>query len=122
MCYCVTEKLYSCTGDHSSEMLARLVADHLLNEETGHRLAKLFKALSDPTRLQIIGLLAHAEMCVGDICLAVGKSQPATSHHLRILREDNLVKIRRDGQHVLYTLADDHIHTLFHQGLDHVTE
>lgn len=118
----MTEKSFSCTGVHSSEMLATLAADHLLNEETGYRLAKLFKALSDPTRLQIVGLLAHAEMCVGDICLAVGKSQPATSHHLRILRQDNLVKTRREGQHVLYTLADDHIHTLFHQGLDHVTE
>jgi len=108
-----------CTGKHH---LSSLIQEHLLNDEEGQNLANLFKAMSDPTRVRIIGLLAHAEMCVGDICLALDKSQSAISHQLRLLRQTKLVSVRREGQHVFYTLADEHIHTLFHQGLEHIQE
>ncbi|MBI1298494.1 metalloregulator ArsR/SmtB family transcription factor [bacterium] len=115
----MSESNFLCDGDHN---LAAFAENHLLDESLGQNLAELFKALSDPTRVRIIGLLAHAEMCVGDICLMLDKSQPLISHQLRLLRQAKLVKVRRAGQHAFYTLADDHIHTLFHQGLDHVKE
>lgn len=111
-----------CTGDHADHELHAIVTEHLLDGDTALRLASLFKALSDPTRARIIGLLAHTEMCVGDLCRALGMAQPAVSHQLRHLRQTNLVTMQRSGQHVIYTLADEHIHTLFHQGLSHVQE
>lgn len=118
----MSEKNLVCGGDHTDHDLSALTAEHLLTELTSQKVADLFKALADPTRVQIVGLLAHAQMCVGDICLALNKAQPAISHQLRILRQSNLVKVQRDGQHIFYTLADEHIHTLFHQGLDHIQE
>jgi ArsR family transcriptional regulator, lead/cadmium/zinc/bismuth-responsive transcriptional repressor len=113
---------FRCSGDHSDHELTALVQDHLLDVSKSEELSDLFKALSDPSRVRIIGLLAHAEMCVGDICLVLDKSQPSVSHQLRLLRQARLVKARRAGQHVFYSVADDHIHTLFHQGLEHVQE
>ena len=111
-----------CTGEHTAQELHATVAEHMLDGDTATNVAGLFKAMSDPTRVRIIGLLAHVEMCVGDLCRALGMSQPAVSHQLRVLRQGKLVKVRRDGQHIFYTLADEHIHTLFHQGLSHIEE
>lgn len=76
--------------------------------------------MADPTRLRIIGLLAQAEICVGDLHGIMGMSQPAISHHLRILRSLRLVKFRKEGRHVYYTLDDEHVAAIFKQGLDHV--
>lgn len=115
-------KKLTCTGDHSDHELQNIVDGHLLDGDTALQVARLFKALSDPTRTRIIGLLAHTEMCVGDLCRVLGMSQPAVSQQLRHLRQTNLVTMRRSGQHVIYTLADEHIHTLFHQGLSHIQE
>ncbi len=108
-----------CTGDHNDETLAQSAADHLLDDLTATRLADIFKALADPTRVRIIGLLAHSELCVGDICLLLDMSQPAVSHQLRVLRHLRIVSARKQGRHVFYTLADEHIHDLFDQGLAH---
>ena len=83
-------------------------------------MAELFKALSDPTRIRIISLLAHAELCVGDLCLVLGMSQPAVSHQLRLLRTLRIVSARKQGRQVFYTLLDQHIHDLYCQGLAHV--
>jgi ArsR family transcriptional regulator len=87
---------------------------------TATHVADLFKALSDPTRIRIISLLAHAELCVGDLHLVLGMTQPAVSHQLRILRSMHIVTARKEGRHVFYTLADEHIHDMFHQGLAHI--
>ena len=114
-----TDRLTICTDDHTDESLARAANDHLLDGITATRVADLFKALSDPTRVRIIGLLAHTELCVGDLCLVLGMSQPAVSHQLRVLRNLRLVSARKEGRHVFYTLADAHIHELFEQGLAH---
>ena len=109
-----------CVDDHTDETLARAVETHLLDGITATRVAELFRALSDPTRVRIVSLLAHTELCVGDLCLVLGMSQPAISYQLRTLRTLRIVSARRQGQHVFYTLVDEHIHQLYQQGLDHV--
>ncbi|MCC6458298.1 MAG: helix-turn-helix transcriptional regulator [Caldilineaceae bacterium] len=109
-----------CTADHTDETMVRDVMAHLLDAPTALNVAELFKALADPTRIRIISVLAHAELCVGDLCLALEMSQPAVSYQLRILRNLRIVRARKDGKHVFYTLDDDHVYQLYHQGLDHV--
>lgn len=113
-------RLSICTADHSDETLARTVAGFMLDASTAGDVAELFKALADPTRIRIISILAHTEMCVGDLCIALEISQPAVSYQLRILRELRIVRARREGKHIFYTLDDDHVYQLFHQGVDHV--
>lgn len=95
-------------------------AKGLIDGPTATRLASTFKALSDPTRVRIISVLSQSEMCVHDLAAALGKSQSAVSHQLRTLREMRLVKHRKEGRHVYYTLDDEHVHSLFDQGLNHV--
>ncbi len=95
-------------------------ATGLIDGPTASRLASTFKALSDPTRVRIISVLSHSEMCVHDVASLLGVSQSAISHQLRTLREMRLVKFRREGRHVYYTLDDEHVHRLFDQGLDHI--
>lgn len=85
-------------------------------------LAETFKALADPARAKILYALEHAELCVCDLAEIVGITDSAVSHQLRILRGLRLVKYRRDGRQVYYSLADDHIRTLLAQGLAHVEE
>ncbi len=112
--------LSTCPPSRSEESLAEAARDHLLDEESAARVAELFKALADPTRLRIVGLLAHTETCVGDLCAVLGMSQPAISYQLRILRSLHIVSARKEGKHVFYRLADEHVHQLYRQGLDHV--
>ena len=109
-----------CTADHTDATLAQAVKAHLLDSATASDVAELFKTLADPTRIRIISLLAHTEMCVGDLCLALEMSQPAVSYQLRILRTLRIVRARKEGKHVFYTLEDEHVHQLYHQGVDHV--
>lgn len=93
---------------------------HLIQPLTANRLAELFKALSDPTRLRIISLLLEHEVCVQTLEAALGMTQSAISHQLRFLRQLNLVRYRKVGRHVYYALDDDHVRELFAQGLLHV--
>ena len=86
------------------------------------RLAETFAALADTTRLRIIDALAKEELCVCDLCAVVGLSQSAVSHQLRLLRDLRLVKHRRAGRLVYYSLDDRHIEALFAMGLEHVLE
>jgi len=116
----MSDKITLCTDDHASDALALAAQAHLLDGIRATRVADLFKALADPTRIRIISLLAHTEMCVGDLCLTLGMSQPAISHQLRILRNLAIVSARKQGQHVFYTLTDQHIHDLYCQGLAHI--
>ena len=92
----------------------------LLQEQTSTRLADLFSALSDPTRLRIISVLLEGEMNVGDIAAELAMSESAVSHQLRGLRYMHLVRSRKDGRQVYYALDDDHIAELYRLGLDHV--
>ena len=92
------------------------------NEETLYRLADLFKVFGDPTRIRILYALSGGELCVCDIAELLGMTQSAISHQLRVLKQMLLVKFRRDGKTVYYSLADAHVATILSQGLDHVRE
>jgi ArsR family transcriptional regulator len=98
----------------------RLVRDHALDEPTTLRVAETFKALADPTRVRILHGLSHAELCVGDLAVLLGMSESAVSHQLRLLRNLHIVRSRRDGKLVFYTLDDEHVARLFQISLEHV--
>jgi len=85
-------------------------------------LAETFRALGDATRVKILDALSHGELCVCDLATLVGMSQSAISHQLRLLRTLRLVRTRREGRMVFYALDDDHIMSLFREGLRHVEE
>jgi ArsR family transcriptional regulator len=93
-----------------------------LAEATVIALAEIFKALGDTTRVRMLDALARAEVCVCDLAAMLGLTESAVSHQLRLLRSLRLVKSRRDGRHIYYSLADQHIVRLFEQGLEHVQE
>jgi DNA-binding transcriptional ArsR family regulator len=85
-------------------------------------LADTFRLLGDPTRVRIVDALSEGELCVCDIATHVGISESAVSHQLRLMRNQRLVRGRREGRCVYYTLDDQHVLSLFQQGLRHVTE
>ena len=91
-------------------------------KETMEAIAELFKGFADSTRVHILSLLAQRELCVGDIAGAVALSQSAVSHQLRLLKQMHLIKFRREGKNILYSLADDHVKTILQMGLEHVLE
>jgi len=93
-----------------------------LSEDIIQKLAATFKVLGDPTRIKIINILANKELCVCDISELLDMTQSAISHQLRKLRDLNLVKYRKEGRVVYYSLDDHHILQLFNQGLEHVME
>ncbi|HAF26298.1 MAG TPA: transcriptional regulator [Lachnospiraceae bacterium] len=85
-------------------------------------LSDLFKVFGDETRLKILFALFEKELCVGDIAESLNISQSAISHQLKLLKQSRLVKGRRDGKLIFYSLADDHVSTVIAQGLEHVNE
>lgn len=103
------------------ERVARARAE-AIGTKAMERLALTFKIMGDPTRLNIIMALRGGEMCVCDIAAYIGISESAVSHQLRRLRELSLVRSRRDGQVLYYTLDDDHVLDLVSVGLEHVCE
>ena len=92
------------------------------DEEILYDLADLFKVFSDTTRIKILYSLMPGERCVADIAEVIGATQSAVSHQLRILKASRLVKFQRDGKNVLYSLSDDHVHTMLAQGMNHICE
>ena len=91
-------------------------------EEDLYDLAELFKVFGDSTRIKILYALFSAELCVGDLAQLLGMSQTAVSHQLRVLRTNKLVKGRKEGKIVFYSLADDHVRTIIDQGMNHIEE
>ncbi|MCA9610302.1 MAG: helix-turn-helix transcriptional regulator [Myxococcales bacterium] len=85
------------------------------------RLANTFKALADPGRLVLLALLATDELCVHEIAERLEREQSAVSHQLRVLRDRQLVRARRDGRHIYYALADGHVRDLFEVAFAHVS-
>lgn len=85
-------------------------------------LAELFKVFGDSTRIKILSVLSGGELCVCDISTAVGMTNSAVSHQLKILKNADLVQFRREGKTVFYSLADGHVNTILKQGLEHVNE
>lgn len=98
----------------------RKVRESMISEDETARLSEVFKVLGDPTRIRIIHALANCEMCVCDIAEALDMTQSAISHQLRLLRALKLVKFRKEGKTVIYSLDDDHILQLFNQGMEHI--
>lgn len=102
------------------EDLVRQAQAHLIDGLAATRLAEVFKALSDPSRVRIISALSRTELCVYDLAATLGMSQSAVSHQLRSLREMRLVRYRKQGRRVYYQLDDEHIRDLFQRGWEHV--
>ncbi len=94
----------------------------LVDADTVTDLAAIFSALGDPTRVRILDVLSHGELCVCDLAAVLGLSQSAVSHQLRLLRALRLVRARRDGRMVFYAVDDRHVTDLLGQGLKHVRE
>ncbi|MBR2834923.1 MAG: helix-turn-helix transcriptional regulator [Coriobacteriales bacterium] len=97
-------------------------SEALPDEELLYDLADLFKVFSDTTRIKVLYALMGGELCVADIAEITGSTQSAVSHQLRILKQARLVKFRREGRNIVYTLADEHVHTMLAQGMDHICE
>ena len=94
----------------------------LRTDEEVYYLAELFKVFADSTRIKILYAISEQELCVMDICQALNMSQSSISHQLRVLKQSRLVKFRRDGRTIYYSLADHHVQTMLSQGMEHVTE
>lgn len=103
-----------------NEEKVNIARQQMLPVDVTFSLAETFKALGDPTRIGIINALAKNELCVCDISQLLNMSQSAISHQLRVLRNLRLVKFRKAGKIVYYTLDDEHIVNLFNEGLNHV--
>ena len=98
------------------------VKESIPNEEVIGDLSELFKVLGDPTRTRILFVLEKGDFCVSDISNAVNMTKYAVSHQLRTLKQAKLVKCKRDGKEMIYSLDDDHVSTLFECALAHVLE
>lgn len=118
----MTEKMEENTYIHVGEETLRKIDEKMPPEEELQDLAEFFKVFGDGTRLKILYVLLSAEMCVYDIARVLGMSQSAISHQLRVLKQMDLVKNRREGKTIFYALADTHIVTILSQGLDHIEE
>ena len=94
---------------------------NMLEAETIDSLSKLFKALGDPTRIKILWALNVHDLCVLDICEVLGMTKSAVSHQLGTLKEAKLVKARREGKEVYYSLDDEHVKEIFETGIVHVS-
>jgi ArsR family transcriptional regulator len=109
-----------CTGDH--EHVTDKVKNSMPDEASLYELAEVFKILSDHTRVKILYALLASDMCVCDIAALLGMTQSAISHQLRILKQARLVKFRRQGKAVFYSLDDEHVKQIFDQALIHINE
>lgn len=96
--------------------------EELPPEELLYDLAELFKVFGDSTRIKILYALFEAELCVCDIAQALGMTQTAVSHQLRVLKANKLVKFRKEGKNVFYSLDDDHVRRIIDQGMEHLGE
>lgn len=104
-----------------TERLAK-VRENLPDVDALYDLAELFKVFGDSTRIRILYVLLQSELCVCDLAEALGMTQSAVSHQLRILKQARLVTGRREGKSVFYALADDHVRSIIDQGKEHIDE
>lgn len=111
-----------CETFHTHEDVLKLVNEQMPDEDKLYDLAELFKVFGDSTRIRILYVLFEAEVCVCDLAEALNMTQSAISHQLKILKQSRLVKGRREGKSVFYSLADDHVRTIIAQGREHIEE
>ena len=116
------EELERCDGNVIHEDVVSNVRRILPDDEQMLDLADTFKLFADSTRVKILYALTLAELCVCDISALLGMSMSSVSHQLRILKQSNLVKYRKAGRVVYYSLADDHVRTILSVAMEHITE
>ena len=111
-----------CEFIHVHDKVVKRVMDVMPEGEELQNLAEFFRGFGDSPRIRILYALSQSELCVCDIASLLGMGQSAISHQLRILKQMRLVKFRREGKSVLYSLADGHIQTILAQGMEHIGE
>lgn len=115
-------ELDNCEVVEVHEELLKIVENTMPKETKLYDLAELFKVFGDSTRIRILFVLFEAEVCVCDLAKVLNMTQSAISHQLRILKQNKLIKSRREGKSIFYSLADNHVRTIIDQGLEHVEE
>lgn len=118
----IDEELECCDTTEVHQELLKIVEETLPDEVELYNLAELFKVFGDSTRIRILFVLFEAEVCVCDLAQALNMTQSAISHQLKILKQNKLVKGRREGKSVFYSLADGHVRTIIAQGREHIEE
>lgn len=108
--------LYCCIDEDAAERARAGIPD----EKSVQTLSEIFRVFGDPTRIRILSVLASGPMCVTDLSALVGMQQTAVSHQLKVLRHNRLVKYRREGKLLIYSLDDAHVEALLSVGLEHV--
>ena len=111
-----------CSENHVHENIVSIVKEKMPDDDLIYDLAELFKVFGDSTRAKILSSLEISELCVCDICECLNMTKSAVSHQLRILRQSKLVKARKSGKVVFYSLDDDHVSKIFECGLSHLLE
>lgn len=112
----------TCEYMHAHEDIINDVKEKMIDENSLYDLADLFKIFGDTTRIKILYVLSEHSMCVCDIATLLGISISAVSHQLKVLKTAKLVKYRRQGKTVFYSLSDDHVKTIINNGLEHINE
>ena len=111
-----------CDYIHAHPDIIKSVNSQMPDEELLYDLAELFKVFGDSTRIKILYVLLESEMCVCDIAQLLNMTQSAISHQLRILKQNRLVKFRREGKTIFYSLLDEHVCSILSQGMEHLEE
>ena len=119
----MTEReILACELMHVHDEIVDRVTRDMPCEDTLFDLSELFKVFGDSTRIRILYCLLASEMCVCDIATLLNMTQSAISHQLSVLKKSRLVKNRREGKTIFYSLADGHVRTILNEGMDHVKE
>ena len=116
------EAVLSCVECEAHNGVVEKVREGMPEDEILYDLAELYKVFGDSTRIKILYTLFEEELCVCDIASILGMSMSAISHQLRVLKQACLVRYRREGKTVFYSLADDHVRSIIGQGIEHIEE
>ena len=112
----------SCEVEHHHDNVVKRVSSIMPDEEMLYDLADFYKVFADSTRIKILYALLQSELCVCDLAETLNMTQSAVSHQLRILKQAKLIKNRREGKSIFYSLADGHVRTIISQGIEHIEE
>lgn len=118
----MSEKIKLCDCNVIHEEVVNYARDNMPKSQSINKLTEFFKIMGDSTRIRILCALAQSEMCVCDLAIVVNVTKSAMSHQLRILRHAHLVKYRRQGKNVFYSLDDDHVKSVIQMSLEHTEE
>lgn len=118
----MSEKIKLCDCNIIHEEVVNYVRNNMPKSQSINKLTEFFKIMGDSTRIHILCALAQSEMCVCDLAVVVNVTKSAMSHQLRVLRNANLVKSRREGKNVFYSLDDDHVKSVIQMSLEHTEE